>query len=134
VSIIKKAALYFARKKFCREAIAEHADLSAIKEKPTMSMIVGLIMIAFSYVIGLPTVVAVGVFAASMNKPLIGVIGGVIIYGISTIMFIVGIKMAGKTYFLAVLRWGARVILEKIIGREALLLSATESENKSSQG
>ncbi len=117
--ILKKAARYFARKDFCRKAIDERADLSAFKEKLTLSIVIGIILIALSYAIGLPTVVAFGAIAASMNKPLIGIIGGALIYGISTLMFIIGIKMAGTKYFIALNRWLARVILEKILGDEA---------------
>ncbi len=77
MNIIKKTALYVARKKYCKTAIEDRADLSAIREKPTLSMIVGLVLIAFSYVIGMPTVIALGVLAASMGKPMMGIIGGV---------------------------------------------------------
>ena len=117
--ILKKPAHYFARKRFCRTAIDEHADLSVFKEKLTMSIVIGIVLIALSYAIGLPTVVAFGTIAASMNKPLIGIIGGALIYGISTLMFFMGIKMAGTKYFVALNRWLARIILEKILGDEA---------------
>ncbi len=131
MNIIKKAALYIARKKYCKSAIIERADLSAIREKPTMSMIVGLGLIAFSYAIGIPTVVAFGIFAASKGKPLLGAIGGVVIYAISTIMFFVGIWMGGKKYFLAFLRWAVRVILEKILGEDIRVLSEPGLDKKS---
>lgn len=133
MTILKKPARYFARKSFCRKAIDEHADLSAFKEKLTMPIITGMILIAFSYVIGLPAVIAFAAIAASMNKPLIGIIGGALIYGVSTLMFIVGIKMAGTKYFIALSRWLVRIILEKILGDEAkgpLPLPPEISENK----
>ncbi|MGV8058154.1 MAG: hypothetical protein AB2L12_09050 [Smithellaceae bacterium] len=117
--MLKTMARYFVRKNFCRTAIDEHADLSDFKEKLTPSIITGIILVAFSYAIGLPTVVAFGAIATSMKQPLIGVIGGALIYGISTIMFIIGIKMAGKKYFIALSRWLVRIILEKILGPEA---------------
>ena len=117
--ILKKPAHYFARKRFCRTAIDEHADLSVFKEKLTKPVIIGIILFAFSYAIGIPTVVAFGAIAASMNKPLIGIIGGALIYGISTVMFFVGIKMAGMKYIIALNRWLTRIILEKILGDEA---------------
>jgi hypothetical protein len=119
LNILNRIAHYFARKSFCRTAIDEHADLGAFKEKLSRSIVIGLILIALSYAIGLPTVVAFGAIAASMNKPLLGVIGGALIYGISTLMFFVGIKMAGTKYFLALTRWLTRIILEKILGPEA---------------
>jgi hypothetical protein len=119
LSILKKKAHYFARKSFCRKAIDEHADLKAFKEKLTMPIVTGFILIAFSYVIGLPAVVAFGVIAVKLDKPLIGIIGGSLIYGISTLIFIIGIKLAGKKYFVVLSRWLARIILEKILGDEA---------------
>jgi len=130
LNIIKKTALYVARKNYCRTAIEERADLSAIREKPTLSMMVGLGLIAFSYLIGMPTVIALGVLAASMGKPLMGIIGGALIYTISTIMFIIGIKMAGKKYFHVFCRWMVRIVLEKILGKDVRVISEPGSDNK----
>lgn len=86
-------------------------------------MIIGLILIAFSYAIGMPTVVALGVYAVSIKRPLLGVIGGVVIYAISTILFFIGIKMAGKRYFQVLCRWLVRIVLEKILGDDVRELS-----------
>jgi hypothetical protein len=134
LNIIKKTALHLARTKYCKTAIEDRADLAAIREKPTVPMIIGLILIGFSYTIGMPTVVALGVFAASMGKPLLGIIGGVVIYAISTIIFIIGIKMAGKKYFHLVSRWVIRVALEKILGKDIRLVSETGPDSKCQQG
>jgi ABC-type spermidine/putrescine transport system permease subunit II len=119
LSILKKTAQYFARKSFCRNAIDQHANLSAFRERLTLPRVIGLILIAFSYVIGLPAVVALGVMAVKLDEPLIGIIGGPLIYGLSTLIFIIGIKLAGKQYLVALSRWLARIILEKILGDEA---------------
>lgn len=129
MNIIKKAALHLARRKYCRAAIEECADLSSIKEKPEPHVIIGLGLIAFSYVIGLPAVIALGVIAVWMKEPLVGVVGGPLIYTISTILFIIGIKMAGKKYLRACSRWLVRIVLEKILGEDVRLLSQTDSEN-----
>lgn len=118
MNIIKKTALYFACTKYCRQAIAERADLSAMREKPTTKMMIGLGLVAFSYVIGLPAVIAMGILAVWLREPLVGIIGGPLIYAISTIIFIVGIKMAGKRYFHVFSRWLVRVVLEKILGED----------------
>jgi len=93
-------------------------------------MKVGLGLIAFSYVIGLPAVIAMGILAVWMKKPLIAVIGGPLIYTISTLMFIVGIKMAGKKYFQVISRWLVRVVLEKILGEDVRKISESGSDNK----
>lgn len=130
MNIIKKTALYLARKKYCKTAIEDRADLTAIREKPTPSMIVGLILIAFSYVIGLPAVVALGVIAVWMKDKRIVLIGGPLIYAISTILFIIGIKMAGKKYFQVFSRWVVRVVLEKILGNDVRALSESGPDHK----
>lgn len=131
MNIFKKTALYLARTKYCKTAIEDRADLTAIREKPTPSMIVGLILIAFSYVIGLPAVVALGVIAVWMKDKRIVLIGGPLIYAISTILFIIGIKMAGKKYFQVFSRWVVRVVLEKILGNDIRALSEPGLDNKS---
>jgi hypothetical protein len=119
-----------ARTKYCKTAIDDKADLKAIREKPTPSMIAGLIMIGFSYVIGLPAVVAMGIIAAWLKKPLVAFIGGPLIYAISTMIFVIGIRMAGKTYFHVFCRWMVRVVLEKILGEDVRMLSRSGSNKK----
>lgn len=118
MSILKKTAHYFARKKFCRNAIDEQADLSAFKDKLTLSIVIGIILIALSYVTGMPSVIALGIIAVWLDKPLIGIIGGPLIYSFSTVIFIIGVRLAGKKYFMALCRWLMRVSLEKILGDE----------------
>ncbi len=116
MNIIKKAALYLARTKYCKTAIEDRADLSALREKPTPKLIAGLSLIAFSYMIGLPTTLAVTAIVGRMKGPLSGVIAGGVIYAVSTILFFIGIKMAGEKYFHLFSRWLIRVVLEKILG------------------
>ena len=128
MKLVKKTALYFARKKFCREAIADRADLKSIREKPTVPMMIGLGLIAFSYVIGLPAVIALGVIAVWMQEPKVGIIGGALIYAISTIVFIIGIKMAGMKFFRAFSRWVVRVVLEKILGKDVRAIFDNDSD------
>lgn len=119
MSLLKKTAHYFARKSFCRNAIDEHADLSVFKKRLTLPIMIGMILIAFSYVIGLPAVLALGVIAVALDNPWIGIIGGTLIYALSTLIFIIGFKLAGKKYIVALGRWLARIILEEILGNEA---------------
>ena len=133
MSIIKKTALYFARKEFCREAINEHADLSIFKEKLTASVIAGLILITISYILGIPTVFIVGGISAWLKNPTFGVVGIPLIYGFSWLLLMLGLYLAGPKYGKALGHWAVRVILEKILGDEAktirpLLQEGSESD------
>ena len=129
MSIIKKTALYFARKEFCRAAIHEHADLSVFEEKLTAGVITGLVLIAVSYPIGLPAVFVVGGIAAWLEKPMIGFIGIPLTYGISWLLFILGMYLAGPKYGKALSSWAVRVILEKILGDEAKTIEFVPAAN-----
>jgi len=129
LSIIKKTALYFARKEFCRAAIHEHADLSIFEKKLTATVIIGLILIAFSNLIGLPAVFIVGGIAAWLEKPMIGFIGIPLTYGISWLLLMLGLYLAGPKYGKALSRWAVRVILEKILGNDAKTIGSVPVEN-----
>jgi hypothetical protein len=129
LKIIKNTARYFARKEFCRAAIHEHADLSVFEEKLTAGVITGLVLIAVSYPIGLPAVFVVGGIAALMEKPMIGIIGIPLTYGISWLLFMLGAYLAGPKYGKAFSRWAVRVVLEKILGAEVKKIGAAPAAN-----
>ena len=118
MNIVKRAALYVARKKFCRSAIEEHADFKEIREKPSASVIAGLVLIAFSYAIGLPAVIVLGILAVWLKVPLLGVVGAPLTYAVSTIVFIIGIRLAGRKVFVVFSKWAVRVILGRILGED----------------
>ena len=128
MSIIKKTALYFAQKEFCRTAINEHADLSIFKEKLTASVIAGLILIAISYILGIPAVFIVGGISAWLKNPTFGVIGIPLIYGFSWLLLMLGLYLAGPKYGKAFSSWTVRVILEKILGDEAKTIRPLSQE------
>lgn len=129
MGIIKKAALYFSRKEFCRNAINEHADLSIFQEKLTASVIAGLILITISYLIGIPAVLIIGGIAAWLKNPTFGVIGIPLIYGFSWLLLMLGLYLAGPKYGKAFSHWAVRVILEKILGDEAKTIRPLPQED-----
>ena len=132
MSIIKKTALYFAQKEFCRAAINEHADLSIFKEKLSAAVIAGLILITISYLIGIPAVFIIGGIAAWLKNPTVGVIGIPLTYGISWLLLMLGLYLAGPKYGKAFSHWAVRVILEKILGDEAKTIRSLPQEGSES--
>jgi hypothetical protein len=132
MNIIKKHALYFAKKEYCRKAITEHADLSVFKEKLSARTYVGIFLVAFSYLIGLPAVPVLGIIASWLNRPLIGFIGIPVTYGISWMTFMFGMYLAGTKYINALSGWITRVILEKILGDDVKTIKPLPVENSKS--
>ena len=108
-----------AKTDFVSKAIEEQADLSAFKERPTGRIIVGISAMGFSYIIGWPAISFLGVMAVYLNKPLIVIVGGPLTYGLSHLVFILGMYLAGAKYTKIFIRWAARVTVEKFIGSES---------------
>ncbi len=110
MNIIKK----FAETRYVRSAIEDNADLSAFKKKPSVRVVLGISAIAFSYIIGWPAVAALGMLSIYLDKPLIVAIGGPLTYGLSHLVFLLGMYLAGADYTRIFLRWATRVTVEKL--------------------
>ncbi len=104
---------WLARTEFVRKAVADRADLSAFRQPPSLRILAGIFAIAFSYVIGWPAVGALGTLSVYFKEPLLVVVGGPVTYGLSHLVFLLGMYLAGADYTKIFLRWAARVAVEK---------------------
>ncbi len=111
LNIIKRVA----ETNYVRSALEDKADLSAFKQKPTVRIITGVLAIGFSYVICWPAIGGLGALAIYLNKPLLIVIGGPVLYGLSHLVFLAGMYLAGEKYTKIFLRWVTRVTMERLM-------------------
>jgi hypothetical protein len=111
----RKIIIKIANTTFVRTAIEEQADLSTFKEKPSLAVITGIVLILISSLLGWPAVAMAGIIAIKMNEPLIAVIGGPLVYGFSHLVFMLGMYFSGAKYSLIFSRWLVRVIMEKLL-------------------
>jgi hypothetical protein len=102
---------------YARKAVEEKADLSAFKQKPTVRILLGVFLIGFSYVIGWPTISALTGLAVYLQEPLVALIGGPLSYGLSHLVFMAGMYLAGAEYSAIFLRWATRMLVEKTAGK-----------------
>lgn len=102
------------KKPFVARAVAQQADLEAFKEKPSLRIILGMVIIGLSFLVGWPAVAGIGVVAAKMQEPWIAVIGGPLIYGFSHLVFIFGMYLCGAKYSIIFLRWITRKGVEQL--------------------
>jgi hypothetical protein len=114
--IIKTMAAYLARKEMIRKAIAEGGDFRVYTNRPTPKIMVGLFLIFFSYAICWPVIVGLGWIAFNANLPLLVMVGGPVVYALSSLFFIIGMYMAGKRYAAAFTKWLIKALFEKILG------------------
>lgn len=115
---------------FVRSAIEDQADLSAFKDRPSMRIYMGLGFMALSYVIGWPAVGGLGFLAIHLDNPLIVVVGGPVVYGLSHLVFMLGMFMAGTRYAKVFMRWATRKAMEKLMGNQRIAEIRAGSEDK----
>jgi hypothetical protein len=113
--MLKEKIRRIANTRYVRSAIEEQADLSAFKEKPTPLVLMGVSAIIVSFIIGWPAVAAFGFLAVKFNNPWIAAIGGPLTYGLSHLVFLLGMYLSGTVYTLMLLRWLTRVTMEKLL-------------------
>ena len=113
--MIRQSILKVAETGFVQSAIEEQADLSAFKEKPTFMVLAGVFAIGFSYVIGWPAVAALGILSVKLHNPWIAGVGGPLTYGLSHLVFLLGMYLSGAVYSMIFLRWLTRISMEKLL-------------------
>jgi hypothetical protein len=108
---------------YVQRAIEERADLNAFKQRPSLRVVAGVGAIMFSYVIGWPLIAVLGAVSIHLNQPLVVAVGGPLAYGLSHLVFLLGMYLAGAEYSMIFLRWATRVAVVK-------LLTCTSDEQK----
>ena len=103
------------RTAYVQSAIAEKADLSAFKAKPSLRAVLGILALGISYVIAWPAIAVLGYVAISIDKAWLLAIGGPLLYGFSHLVFLLGMYLAGFDYSKVFLRWAIRIVMEKRI-------------------
>jgi CHASE2 domain-containing sensor protein len=99
---------------YVRAAIEEEADLSAFKERPTLPVIAGVALIVFSYLVAWPLISVLAAISLYLKQPLIVAIGGPVAYGLSHLIFILGMVLSGAKYTAIFLRWATRMAVIKL--------------------
>lgn len=113
--MIRQSILKIAATGYVRSAIDEQADLAAFREKPTPRVLAGVFAIGFSYIIGWPAVAALGFLSVRFANPWLVAVGGPVTYGLSHLVFMLGMYLSGLTYSLIFLRWLTRVSMERLL-------------------
>ena len=101
------------RTAYVRSAVADRADLSAFRKKPSLRILVGIAILCFSYVIAWPAIAVLGYFAVADDNAWLLAVGGPLLYGFSHLVFLLGMYLAGYDYTKIVLRWATRVVMER---------------------
>jgi hypothetical protein len=121
---LKKIVFRLSRVRSVRSAIVERADLSAFRRRPGPKVVCGLAVIAFSYVIGWPLIAVLGILSVHYHDAAIVAVGGPVAYGVSHLVFLLGMYVAGAKYSRIFLRWAVCQGMTRLMARYRLPLPA----------
>jgi len=111
---IRSLGLRLARIEAVRRAIAERADLSPFRARPSFRLLLGVGLIGLSMLLGWPLIGFLGVLAIWSAEPLVAIVGGPAAYGLSWAVYGAGLLIAGREalYYAGVFnRWCVRVVV-----------------------
>ena len=92
---LNKIADKVAQTGYGQKALQEEIDLGYFKQPPPPKVIIGLLLLALSYMICWPMIALEGFLSAWYKQPLIVVIGGPLTYGISWATFGLSMLLLG---------------------------------------
>jgi len=98
-----------------RKALEEPVNLDCFKTTPSPKFLAGIGLVLFSYVLGWPMVGLFSILSAYYRAPFL-LIAGPVCYGISHLVFILGMVLAGQDclkYADIMLKWGlSRIVIK----------------------
>lgn len=96
-----------------RKVLNEPVDVELLKKRPSVRFFIGLGIIALSYLLAWPVIGLLGIIAVRRHKPGLFALGSPIAYGVSTLVFLLGVWLAGKDA-LAYMRASGRLLMRRI--------------------
>jgi hypothetical protein len=106
--MLKKMKRRLANARFVRNAVDHPVDLALFRKRPSPKFAVGLGLFALSFLLGWPLIGVLGAIALRLQRPSLFAIGSPVAYAVSTVVFFLGIGVAGKdglNYARTVFRW-----------------------------
>lgn len=113
VAPLMSMARRLARSNFGQNALAHSDALSFLRQKPTLRVYAGLILVGFSFLFGMPVLALLGYLSVKMSEPMIIAVGGPVVLVLVHVIFGVGIYLAGRNYAKEALLWLTKRFLEK---------------------
>jgi hypothetical protein len=102
-----------AQTRFGQTSLTQPNGLSIFKQQPGTRVYVGLVLMALSFLTGLPALAVLSYLSVNLSQPMTIAVGGPVVIFAVHIMFGVGVYLAGQNYALQVLQWATKRFLQK---------------------
>ena len=113
MSLLRSIARRVAQTKFGQKSLSNPDRLSILKQQPGKRVYVGLVIMAVSFLLGLPALAFLSYMSVKLSKPMTIAIGGPVVIILVHIIFGVGVYLAGQNYVSKVLQWATKRFLQK---------------------
>ncbi len=113
MALLRHFASRLAQTEFGRKSLTKPDGLSILKQQPGRRVYVGIVLLAVSFLSGLPGLAYLSYLSMKSNKPMIIAIGGPVFFLLAHIMFAAGVYLAGKNYAVEMLHWATKRFLQK---------------------
>ncbi|MFC1505251.1 hypothetical protein ACFL5W_01910 [Thermodesulfobacteriota bacterium] len=112
MTLLRFFARRLAQTKFGQKALTKPDGLSILKQQPGARVYVGLVLLAISYLISLPSLAFLSYLSVKLSKPIIIAGGGPFVIILVHIIFGVGVYLAGKNYAAEILLYATKRFLQ----------------------
>ena len=113
MSLFKSFARRLAQTRFGQKSVTQPNGLSILKQQPGTRVYVGLVLMAMSFLTGLPALAFLSYLSVKLSQPMTIAVGGPAVILLVHIMFGVGVYLAGQNYAVKLLQWAAKRFLQK---------------------
>jgi hypothetical protein len=104
-----------AQTRFGQKSLSNQDGLSVLKQQPGKRVFIGLVLMAVSFLLGLPALAFLSYLSVKLSKPMTIAVGGPAVIILVHIVFGVGVYLAGQNYALKVLQWATKRFLQKYV-------------------
>ncbi len=115
VSLIRSIACRIAQTKFGQKSLSNPDRLSILKQQPGKRVYIGLVLMAMSFLSGLPALAFLSYLSVKLSKPMTIAVGGPVVIILVHIVFGVGVYLAGQNYASKMLQWATKRFLQKYV-------------------
>ena len=115
MSLLKSLARKMAQTKFGQKSLSNPDELSILKQQPGKRVYVGLVLIAMSFLLGLPALAFLSYLSVKLSKPMTIAVGGPAVIILVHIVFGVGVYLAGQNHASKAMQWAVKRFLQKYV-------------------
>ena len=113
MSLLRSLARKLAQTRFGQKSLTTPNGLSIFKQQPGTRVCVGLVLMAMSFITGLPALAFLTYLSVKLSQPMTIAVGGPVVILVVHILFGVGVYLAGQNYAVTVLQWAIKRFLQK---------------------